>query len=264
MKYILLSIFCLCLFLASCANDNVSPITKKGGSVILNIDNVIGNQNLEYDKTYSIASGEKYTIKKLKYYISNIQFMKSDGSVTSVQQDSSYFLVDESNSASMILSLPQVEIGKYLAIRLMIGVDSAKSMAPLEKRRGVLDMSGLGQDMYWTWNQGYIFFKMEGIYTDFSGKNDDYTYHIGGFGNNGSSLNNIKVITIPLGSTECEVSEDKKLTINLIADISKVFNGKKEITIVDHPIITFSPFSIDIADNYSEMMSFSSLQYTIK
>jgi len=264
MKHILLSIFCLCLFLASCANDNVSPITKKGGSVILNIDNVIGNQNLEFDKTYSIASGEKYTIKKLKYYISNIQFMKSDGSVTSVQQDSSYFLVDESNSTSMILSLPQVEIGKYLAIRLMIGVDSAKSMAPLEKRRGVLDMSGLGQDMYWTWNQGYIFFKMEGIYTDFSGKNDDYTYHIGGFGNNGSSLNNIKVITIPLGSTECEVSEDKKLTINLIADISKVFNGKKEITIVDHPIITFSPFSIDIADNYSEMMSFSSLQYTIK
>lgn len=264
MKHILLSIFCLCLFLASCANDNVSPITKKGGSVILNIDNVIGNQNLEYDKTYSIASGEKYTIKKLKYYISNIQFMKSDGSVTTVQQDSSYFLVDESNSTSMILSLPQVEIGKYLAIRLMIGVDSAKSMAPLEKRRGVLDMSGLGQDMYWTWNQGYIFFKMEGIYTDFSGKNDDYTYHIGGFGNNGSSLNNIKVITIPLGSTECEVSEDKKLTINLIADISKVFNGKKEITIVDHPIITFSPFSIDIADNYSEMMSFSSLQYTIK
>lgn len=67
--------------------------------------------------------------------------------------------MDESNSASMILSLPQVEIGKYLAIRLMIGVDSAKSMAPLEKRRGVLDMSGLGQDMYWTWNQGYIFFK---------------------------------------------------------------------------------------------------------
>lgn len=264
MKHTLLSLLCLCLFLASCANDNVSPITKKGGSVILNIDNVIGNQNLEYDKTYSIASGEKYTIKKLKYYISNIQFMKSDGSVTTLQQDSSYFLVDESNSASMILSLPQVEIGKYLAIRLMIGVDSAKSMAPLEERRGVLDMSGLGQDMYWTWNQGYIFFKMEGIYTDFSAKNDDYTYHIGGFGNNGSSLNNIKVITIPLGSTECEVSEDKKLTINVIADISKVFNGKKEITIVDHPIITFSPFSIDIADNYSEMMSFSSLQYTIK
>jgi hypothetical protein len=190
--------------------------------------------------------------------------MKSDGSVTFLQQDSSYFLVDESNSASMILSLPQVEIGKYLAIRLVIGVDSVKSMAPLEKRQGVLDMSGLGQDMYWTWNQGYIFFKMEGIYTDFSSKNDDYTYHIGGFGNNGSSLNNIKMITIPLGSTECEVSEDKKLTINLIADISKVFNGKKEITIVDHPIITFSPFSTDIADNYSAMMSFSSLQYTIK
>lgn len=264
MKHTLLSIFCLCLFLASCANDNVSPITKKVGSVIINIDNVIGNQNLKYDTLYSIASGEKYTIKKLKYYISNIQFMKIDGSVTTLQEDGSYFLVDESNSASMILSLPQVEIGKYLAIRLMIGVDSAKSMAPLEKRRGVLDMSGLGQDMYWTWNQGYIFFKMEGIYTDFSGKNDDYTYHIGGFGNNGSSLNNIKVITIPLGSTECEVSEDKKLTINLKADISKVFNGKKEITIVDHPIITFSPFSIDIADNYSEMLSFSSLQYTIK
>ncbi|MFZ4567400.1 MAG: MbnP family protein [Bacteroidota bacterium] len=151
MKHTLLSIFCLCLFLASCANDNVSPITKKGGSVIINIDNVIGNQNLKYDTSYSIASGEKYTIKKLKYYISNIQFMKSDGSVTTLQQDSSYFLVDESNAASMVLSLPQVEIGKYKAVRLMIGVDSAKSMAPLEKRQGVLDMSGLGQDMYWTW-----------------------------------------------------------------------------------------------------------------
>lgn len=264
MKYTLLSIVSLYLFLASCSNDNVSPISKKGGSVILKIDNVIGNQNLEFDTPYTIASGEKYTIKKLKYYISNIQFVKSDGSITTLQQDSSYFLLDESNTASLTLYLPQVELGRYSAIRLMIGVDSAKSMSPLEKRRGVLDMSGLGQDMYWTWNQGYIFFKMEGIYTDFSGKNDDYTYHIGGFGNNGSSLNNIKIITIPLGSTECEVSEDKKLTINIKSDISKVFNGKKEITIVDHPIITFSPFSVDIANNYSEMMSFSSLQYTSK
>ena len=262
MKYTILLIVCLYLFLASCANDNVSPITKKGGTVILKIDNVIGNQDLEFDSPYTIASGEKYTIKKLKYYLSNIQFVKSDGSITILPQDSSYFLVDESIPASMVFSLPQVEIGKYNAIRLMIGVDSARSMAPLEKRKGVLDMSGLGQDMYWTWNQGYIFFKMEGIYTDFSGKNDDYTYHIGGYGNNGSSLNNIKIITIPLGSTECEVSEDKKLTINIKSDISKVFNGKKEITIVDHPIITFSPFSKDIADNYSEMMSFSSLLYT--
>ena len=63
----------------------------------------------------------------------------------------------------------------------------------VSQRTGVLDPSGAGADMYWTWNSGYIFFKMEGTSPAATGMGNSFMYHIGGFGGySAPTINNIK------------------------------------------------------------------------
>ncbi len=72
----------------------------------------------------------------------------------------------------------------------MIGVDSLKSISDVAQRTGVLDPASYGTDnMYWSWNAGYIFFKLENLFGNSTpqGKSTTPTknlnqFHIGGFG----------------------------------------------------------------------------------
>lgn len=75
----------------------------------------------------------------------------------------SVFLVKESDKASQTVKLNDVPAADYVSLTYTVGVDSAKSVADVSKRTGVLDPASYGTDnMYWSWNSGYIFFKMEG------------------------------------------------------------------------------------------------------
>ena len=73
-----------------------------------------------------------------------------------------------------------------------------RSTLSMDKGTGCLDPGAEASDMYWTWNSGYIFLKMEGKYddrTDTISTASNYFYHIGGFGNlNSPAINNIKKI----------------------------------------------------------------------
>ena len=84
------------LLMFSCSfpdeDDDTDPIET--GTIQLQFDNIVGDKDLQLDSTrYMNAVGEDFTVSKLNYYISNIKLIKLDGSVFTVPQDSSYFLI---------------------------------------------------------------------------------------------------------------------------------------------------------------------------
>ena len=112
--------------------------------------------------------------------------------------------------------------------------------------------------MYWSWNSGYIFFKMEGTSTaapeDPTG-NRRFRYHIGGFGGySARTINNIKTITLDLSKAgTVKVKKGRNATIHIKADILKTFNGASNLSIAAHPSVMFSEYSVNVANNYSKM-----------
>jgi hypothetical protein len=121
-------------------------------------------------------------------------------------------------------------------------------------RTGVLDPSGAGADMYWGWNSGYIFFKMEGLSA--ASSMGDYMYHIGGFGGYSSAtINNIKKITLDLTTRGVpQVKSGKETNIHLMVDVLKMFNGSSNVSIAANSMVMFDPYSTTIADNYANMI----------
>jgi len=142
-----------------------------------------------------------------------------------------------------------------------LGIDSVRNTMDISKRTGVLDPSNaMDNGMYWGWNSGYIFFKMEG--TSPQAKVDPtghrkYRYHIGGFGGyKAPTINNIKSVSLDLtkGGT-VKARNGRDATIHIVADILKVFNSSTQVSIAAHPSVMFSEYSVNIANNYKNMFA---------
>lgn len=251
------------MFFASCKKEGKEPEFNQDDLAPLSIefDNIVGGTNLYLNSTtYTNAAGEDYSISLLQYYVSNIKVYKADGTEYVVPQDSSYFLIKEGDvaSGSALVHVPE---GDYSRLVFTLGVDSLRSTMDVDRRTGVLDpASGMDEGMYWGWNSGYIFFKMEGLSAaapvDGSGQHK-FRYHIGGFGGySAPTINNIKEISIDLSQAGvAKVRKERKSNIHLMVDIAKVMNGPTTLSIAANPTVMFSEFSATIAANYATMFS---------
>lgn len=240
------------LILACTKADEIGPNDKN--NLILNFENRIDGTSLALNTgKYKNASNEDFTITTLNYFISNIILEKTDGSELKIEDK--YFLVREADAASKILTLSDIPAGNYRNIKFTVGVDSLKSIADISLRNGVLDPASYGSDnMYWSWNSGYIFFKMEGISTlvpaNAAGLNK-FEYHIGGFGGKAAPApSNITQISLPLAQN-AEVRKTVAPEIHLFFDVKKVFDGKSSVKLAETKSIHSPAAGKPIAANYS-------------
>lgn len=259
-KLSILSISLLSI-LASCKKEKQEPVynDKDLAPLSIEFDNIVGGKNLILNaETYKNAAGEDYKISLLEYYISNIIVRKADGTAYVVPQDNSYFLIKEGDEEheEALINVPE---GDYTSVTFTVGVDSLRSTMDVSKRTGVLDPASPESDgLYWGWNSGYIFFKMEGTSAaapvDNSGQNI-FRYHIGGFGGYDSpTINNIKTVTLDLTERgPALVRKGKTSNVHLMVDIDKVLSGATTVSIAANPSVMFGDFSTTIANNYATM-----------
>lgn len=132
----------------------------------------------------------------------------------------------------------------------------------ISKRTGVLDPGTAGHDgMYWEWNSGYIFMKLEGKST--ASATGQFLYHVGGFGGgfyDKKTVNNLRTATLSFGPDVATVSASASPTVFVIADVLKVLSGVRTVSIAQNPSVMFDPYSVSIADNYARMFGYNRIQ----
>lgn len=267
MKKIILSLIAFTTLFSACKKEDEIHHTSdidpnKSGYITIEFDNRVGDLGLVLDSPfYTNSFGQTYSISKFDYFISNIVFTNADGSSYTIPQDSSYFLVKESNVSSREVRL-RIPEGNYTSVKFIVGIDSLRNTKPTSERTGVLDVGGAAAGMYWTWNSGYIFLKMEGDFddpTDTILTKTPYIFHIGGFGGySAPTLNNIKTVSLAFGTENAEVREEHGADgpmVHLYVDASKLVDGATKVDYKINTVVMFSPYSVNIANNYAGMFS---------
>ncbi len=247
-----------------CTKAKVEPEIdpNRKGTIVLNFDNIAGTRNLKFGENYTNAAGEQFSLDVFQYYISNIKLKTEDGREYVVPQDESYFLVKEQDPKSQLITLKNVPEGNYNSVTFIIGVDSLRNTMDVSKRIGVLDVGNaeMGKGMYWSWNSGYIFVKAEGLSPQVAPGPDGqrkFRYHIGGFGGYSSrTINNIKTKTLDLGRDRAKVRQGKEPEVHIVVDVLKMFSGTATISLATNPTVMFSPFSVNVANNYVNMFEY--------
>ncbi len=271
-KFNFSKIMCFAFFMAfsmslvSCKKDSetepeIDP--NKKGMVEIKFDNIVGQDDLTLGKEYKNAAGETFKVDLLQYYISNIVLKSESGSKYVVPQEQSYFLIKENDANSQKIQLSNVPEGNYNEVTFTVGVDSVRSTMSPAQRTGVLDVGveGAGKEMYWSWNSGYIFFKMEGsspqIIPTTNNPDGKFYYHIGGFGGyDAPTLNNIRTITLSLGKDAAKAREEAMPSIHFVVDILKTLEGITKVSLKEYPVVMVNPFSLKVSENYMKAFEY--------
>lgn len=242
-------------------DDSTDIDPNKKGKLALHLEHQVNGAALVLNtNNYTNALAEEFKITTFNYYLSNIKLKNENGTTYTVPQAESYFLVKESDADSKEITLSNIPEGNYTDITFTIGVDSLRSTMPIADRTGVLDPAAGAEGMYWMWNSGYIFMKMEGTSPvaplDSATSTRPFAYHIGGFGGYSSAtINNLKTVNLSFNGEKALVRAANSAApeVHTIVDASKVMNGTTNVSIATNPVVMFNPYSVNIANNYSSM-----------
>lgn len=130
-------------------------------------------QKLVLDSTYSVA-GNTLSIETFKCYLSQVCLIKSGQPVW--HEANSYHLLDASESRTLSWTLEIPDQLSYDALQFNLGIDSLTNVSGA--LGGDLDPTN---GMYWTWQSGYINFKLEGYSPQCSSRNHAFQFHLGGY-----------------------------------------------------------------------------------
>ena len=173
----------------------------------------------------------------MKFYVSNLGFVQKLNFVDKQKIN----LIDISKNDSFEILLPRTNI---VGIQFQLGVDSALNCSG--SQTGALDPLN---DMFWTWNSGYVNFKLEGTSTASTADKQRIEQHIGGYK---FPYNTQRNVTLPLPNIN--LTQNKTITIQI--DLDKYWNGENKISIAKTPVIA-SPGeqAKKAADNFIKMFS---------
>lgn len=111
---------------------------------------------------------------RFKCYLTNFELWKN-GRLVWKEKDS-YHLINLEELSTCKLSLKLPEDLEYDNLKYQLGVDSTTNVSGA--MGGDLDPT---KGMYWTWNSGYINFKLEGKYEACPTRKHKFQFHLGGY-----------------------------------------------------------------------------------
>jgi|SRR5688572_3813510 len=184
---------------------------------------------------YKNALNQPYNVTKLKYYVSNVKLINSQNGKTFTEPNS-YHLIDL-EAGKTKFNFTGVPVKSYDKVEFSIGVDSAQNTS-IDKK-GDLNPDG---DMAWTWNTGYIFFKLDG----FTSNNKGLLLHVGG-------TSNYKKLSFPLNQS-VTFQKGKPVTANVTVKLDELFHNPNVINFDTVYSFMGGPSAKLFAQNYADGM----------
>ncbi|MFT4025123.1 MAG: hypothetical protein QM664_15215 [Flavihumibacter sp.] len=243
MKYPLLSVLLLTL-LAACSKDN-SLENKQASWLEITIRPQMNGSTFEPNTSYRNIYGETFTPASFRFYTGRFKLTRADSSSVLFDQ---YYLADFSDTGSLRIHM-EVSAGEYTALSYQLGIDSARNVSGVQS--GALDPQ-LG--MFWTWNSGYIFLKLEGTAPSSHQPGGKFEYHIGGFRSPYSAVRELHIDLQPEGNGL--LAAGRTLHVNLAVQMDNFFTGAYPLRITDTAnVMTPGELSARIADNFAGCFS---------
>ncbi len=150
-------------------------IAQTSRNVVFEFQPLFGNSELRLNESfYKLNQKDSIQIETLRFYVSGIELI--DKNKTVWKSIEGFYLVDASNIKSLQISLKIPSSVSFNKIKFNLGIDSLTNVSGA--MGGDLDPT---KGMYWTWQSGYVNFKLEGKSNLCKTRNNVFQFHIGGY-----------------------------------------------------------------------------------
>lgn len=216
--------------------------SQEKNEVKINFKSFWGENQLNLnDSIYILQENDSIQIENLKFYVSGFELL--NGNKIVYQEKESYHLIDFSagqNPTFYLKNIPEINFDK---LKFNLGIDSSTNYAGA--LGGDLDPT---KGMYWTWQNGYINFKLEGKSNFCETRNNEFVFHLGGFQHPFASLQKIELTLENLNF---------KNEISIKLDLEKLIS-KLDLRKTNH-IMSPSSEAVKISEIIKSIFSISAL-----
>ena len=166
MYYLLFTIFLFAMFSGFSQESNKD--------LKISIVASFNGESIEKDKWYITKTKDSIQLSKLKFYLTNFAIQTEDRKKDFITN--SNYLIDAFEEETLIITLSDINYNEEDELFLSIGVNEHLNTSGANS--GDLDPSN---GMFWSWQSGYINFKMEGKSPSCKTRKNKFQFHIGGY-----------------------------------------------------------------------------------
>jgi cytochrome c peroxidase len=124
---------------------------------------------------YQNSAGENFSITRVSYLASEFALQRDDGSWLELSNSVAWFDVSQNRNSYRIETVPP---GDYRGVRFLIGLNTNLNHADPAQFSPAHPLNPNLDGLHWSWQGGYIFMAVEGLWRNAAGELDGWAYHL--------------------------------------------------------------------------------------
>jgi cytochrome c peroxidase len=123
---------------------------------------------------YQTSAGETFSVTRVSYLVSDFALQRNDGSWLEISNSVAWFDYERSRD-SVRLEIPP---GEFRSLRFLVGLNPNLNHADVAKFPARHPLNPNLNGLHWSWQGGFIFLALEGLWRNAAGESDGWAYHL--------------------------------------------------------------------------------------
>ncbi len=124
---------------------------------------------------YQTSAGETFSVTRVSYLLSEFALQRNDGSWLELTNAAGWFDFEQNRNS---LRLEEVPAGEYRSMRFAVGLGTNLNHADVAQFPAGHPLNPNLNGLHWSWQGGYIFLALEGLWRNATGQLDGWAYHL--------------------------------------------------------------------------------------
>ncbi len=147
------------------------------GDLSLRLLPAVSGEALKMNGTpHSNADAESWTVTRLSYFVSGTALRRKDGSWLEPKADPAWLNAATGRNWVSLKNIPE---GEYTALRFHVGLPEDENRRDPSSRGPDHPLNPRVNGLHWSWQGGYIFLALEGLWNVRSEEMRGYSFHLG-------------------------------------------------------------------------------------
>ena len=142
----------------------------------IEITPVVSGENLQpASLRYQTSAGERFSITRVSYLVSNFALQRDDGSWLEISNSVAWLDFDRDRNS---IWLDRIPAGEFRTVRFTIGLNTNLNHADAASFPAGHPLNPNLDGLHWGWQGGYVFLALEGLWRNSAGELDGWAYHL--------------------------------------------------------------------------------------
>lgn len=190
----------------------------RGATLQIEITPKVSGENLQpASLRYQTSAGETFSVTRVSWLASDFALQRNDGSWLEMTNAVAWLDYERNRHSIRLDSIPP---GEFRSIRFLIGLNTNLNHADAAGFPASHPLNPNRNGLHWSWQGGYIFLALEGLWRNANGELDGWAYHLA------RDTNAVRVtLAAPL-----ELTNETKVDLDF--DLAAVLNAPRPLSFV--------------------------------